>query len=278
MPTSQKGSPTGFWASPRFRPTRFLPSKEGFFNLVRRQAMGQLHFLDEALTAKASLCDRVAVVHTETITRLLESEHDKTLFPELRNRTTKLARSRAAANGKRVFDSIGKRPATNEELGDTLIEPLPQHEFKVIARKQQAARSRSPLLSPSRPRSRSPRPRPWPPNCVVQDPPTDKLLSDPTSPINWPPMPTQPDDARPTITNVLPNLKNNLPVNTLKTRPPQVPRNSRPMSSPVSELFSRNINNNGRHLSKQRRSRHPCWIWGHGWIITYNTLKWVSLP
>ena len=134
--------------------------REGSFNLVRRQAGDRLLFIEEALTAEASLCDKVAAVHTETMTRLLESECDKTLFPELHNRATKMARSRAAAYGKKVYDSVGNRPATNEKLDDVLIEPLPQNEFKVIARKQQAACSRSPLPGPSQPRSRSPRSSP----------------------------------------------------------------------------------------------------------------------
>ena len=142
-------------------PAHMIPtSKRGFFNLVRRQAGDCLHYLEEALAAEANLCNKVAAVHTETMTRLLESEQDKTLFPALHNRTTKMARSRAAAYGKRVYDSVGKRPASNEELDDALIQPLQQNEFKVIARKQQTARSRSPLPGSSRPRSRSPRPRP----------------------------------------------------------------------------------------------------------------------
>ena len=83
---------------------------------------------------------------------------------------------------------------------------------------------------------------PRPPNHVVRDPPTDRLLSDQISPIHRPPMPTQPDDARPMITNILPNLNNNRPSDAPITRPPQAPHNSRPTNSPVSELFSRNIN------------------------------------
>ena len=146
-------------------PALMIPpsQRQDFFSLIRRQAVDRLAHLEEALTNEANLCDKVAAVHTETMTRMLDNEQDKVLFPGLRNRTTKLARSRAATYGKRVFDSVGKRPASNEELDDALIESLPQHEFKVVSRKQ--ARSRSPLPGPSRsghsrPRSRSPKPRP----------------------------------------------------------------------------------------------------------------------
>ena len=175
-------------------PAYMIPAskRERFFNLVRRQARDRLLFIEEALTAEASLCDKVLAVHTETMTRLLESEPDKTLFPELHNSTTKMACSWAAAYGKRVYDSIGKRPATNEELDDALIEPLPQNEFKVIIRKQQAARSRSPLQAPPGLVAAALGHAPRPPNHVERDPSTDRLLSDQTSPGNRPPMPSSP--------------------------------------------------------------------------------------
>ena len=223
-------------------PAHMIPTskREGLFNLVRRQAGDRLHYLEEALAAEANLCDKVAVVHTETMTRLLESEQDKTLSPALHNCTTKMARSRAAAYGKRVYDSVGKRPASNEELDDALIEPLQQNEFKVIARKQQTARSRSPLPGPSLPRSRSPRPRPRPPSHVVRGPTTTgRLRSDLTSsPVNRLHTLTQHDAARPTKTNVLYN--SNPSIDARRTRPPPAPHNSRPTSSPAWELSFKN--------------------------------------
>ena len=91
-------------------PCLMLPNshRENYFALVRRQAQEKLLYMEEVLTTEADLCDRAAAIHTETMTRFLESDEDKRLFPLLRNRTAKLARSRSAAYGRRVYDNVAK--------------------------------------------------------------------------------------------------------------------------------------------------------------------------
>ena len=143
-------------------PALMLPAshRQGYFDLVKTQATDKLRYLENILNEESTLCTRVAAIHTETLTKCLETEDDKQLFPQLRNKVSKLARSRAAAYGKRVFDSVGKQPATFAEIEEALVEPLPHQEFHPVAPARRH-RSRSPLPSRApRSRSRSPRPRP----------------------------------------------------------------------------------------------------------------------
>ena len=143
-------------------PALMLPAshRQGYFDLVKTQATDKLRYLENILNEESALCTRVAAIHTETLTKCLETEDDKQLFPQLRNKVSKLARSRAAAYGKRVFDSVGKQPATFAEIEEALVEPLPHQEFHPIAPARRNW-SRSPLPSRApRSRSRSPRPRP----------------------------------------------------------------------------------------------------------------------
>ena len=143
-------------------PCLMLPNshRENYFALVRRQAQEKLLYMEEVLTTEADLCDRVAAIHTETMTRFLESDEDKRLFPLLRNRTAKLARSRSAAYGRRVYDNVAKHETTHVELEDALIEPLPYQEFQRVTNNRARNRSRSPMRGINRPRSRSPKTRP----------------------------------------------------------------------------------------------------------------------
>ena len=144
-------------------PTLMLPASHRgeYFDLIKDQAAEKLRFMERILTDEASLCTHVAAVHSETLTKCIDNEEDKALFPKLRNKATKLARSRSAAYGKRVYESIGKQPATFTEMEDTLIKLLPHQEYQTVAPSRRC-RSWSPLPNRApRPRSRSPaRPRP----------------------------------------------------------------------------------------------------------------------
>ena len=66
------------------------------------------------------------------------------LFPLLRKCKVKLARSRAAAHGKCVYENIAKHEATAAEMEDALITPLPHQEFHRVTHRPRN-RSRSPL-------------------------------------------------------------------------------------------------------------------------------------
>ena len=120
---------------------------------IRRQAQEKPLFMEEELLAKDDLCEKVATIHTETM-RCLVSEKSKHLFPLLRNCKAKLARSRAAAHGKCVYENIAKHEATRAEMEDSLITPLPYQEFHWVTHRPRN-RSRSPLRG-----SHSPKPRP----------------------------------------------------------------------------------------------------------------------
>ena len=80
-------------------PSLMIPNSkwDAYFTLLQKQAVEKLHFMEEVLSSEADLCDCVAAIHTETMTRCLETEDDKRLFPLMRNRITKLARSRSAS-------------------------------------------------------------------------------------------------------------------------------------------------------------------------------------
>ena len=85
----------------------------------------------------------------------------------MRNRTTKLARSRSASYGKRIYDNLSTNPITKIEMEDSLIEPLPYQEFQQVQSPRN--RSRSPVRG-YRPRSRSPKPRPSGPRASTSAP------------------------------------------------------------------------------------------------------------
>ena len=150
-------------------PSLMIPNskRDAYFTLLKKQAVEKLHFMEEVLTSEADLCDRVAAIHTETMTRCLETEDDKRLFPLMRNRVTKLARSRWASYGKRIYDNLATNPITKIEMEDSLIEPLPHQEFQQVQRPRN--RSRSPVRS-YHPRSRSPKPRPSGPRASTSAP------------------------------------------------------------------------------------------------------------
>ena len=151
-------------------PSLMLPvsHREAFFDMIKQQAIEKLNFMQRVLTTEADLCDRVAKIHTETMTRCLDTAEDQRMFPLLRDRTAKLAHSRAAAYGKRIFEKFDKNPATEDELEDALIEPLPNNEFHCVKPRN---RSRSPVRNNNyRPRSRSPRPRPSGPRGPTNGP------------------------------------------------------------------------------------------------------------
>ena len=144
--------------------------REAFFDLIKQQATEKLNYMERVLTMEADLCDRVAMIHTETMTHCLDTEEDQRMFPLLRDRTAKLARSRAAAYGKRILEKSDKNPATKDELEDALIEPLPNNEFHRVKPRNH---SRSPVRNNNnnyRPRSRSPRPRPSGPRGPTNGP------------------------------------------------------------------------------------------------------------
>ena len=99
--------------------------REEYFTLIHHQAQEKLLFMEEELLAEDDLCEKVATIHTETMTRCLASEESKHLFPLLRNCRAKLARSRAAALGKRVYENIAKHEATPAEMRTPWSLPCP---------------------------------------------------------------------------------------------------------------------------------------------------------
>ena len=100
------------------------------------------------------LCEKVATIHTEMMTRCLASEVSKHLFLLLRNRKAKLTCLWAAAHGKHVYENIVKHEATTAKMEDALIAPLPHQEFHWVTHRPRNW-SRSPLRG-----SHSPKPCP----------------------------------------------------------------------------------------------------------------------
>ena len=80
--------------------------REEYFTLIRHQAQEKLLFMEDVPLAEADLCEKVAAIHTEMMTRWLASEESKRLFPLLRNRKAKLACSRAAARGNTCMETL----------------------------------------------------------------------------------------------------------------------------------------------------------------------------
>ena len=114
-------------------PSLMIPSSahDSYCELVRRQAADRLEFMENALNRESAFSLQVAAVQSETAVKSFETEQDGKTFPLIRDRVQKMARSRAGAYGRRIFDTAQTSPVTNDEiLAATLIPAKAEDTFK----------------------------------------------------------------------------------------------------------------------------------------------------